>query len=370
MLVALLIPAGLSAAEIEIRLTADHSAVEVSGLSRELVARMSRVNAPGQWQQLFPVYVDAPNNPPPMLGTYRVQGDVLRFEPQFPLSQGLKYKAVFHSEKLPGAAAGAQAAPVVTGFQLPDRPRASATVVSHIYPTNEVVPENLLKFYVHFSAPMNRGGIYRHIHLRDGDGKEIELPFLELEEELWDPTMTRITLLFDPGRIKRGVMPLVDIGPALVEGKRFSLSIDRAWQDATGNPLKEDFQKRFTVGPADRQTIDPAKWVVSAPRTASRQPLSIGFGEALDQALATRLIQIVDDAGKRIEGETALTDREQQWTFTPASDWKSGQYKIVIATTIEDLAGNNIGKAFDVDVAQDKQRQLTSPSVSVPFEIR
>jgi hypothetical protein len=60
------------------------------------------------------------------------------------------------------------------------------TVVSQVYPTAEVLPENLLKFYVHFSAPMSSGHIYDHIRLiGDSTGKEVELPFLEIDEELW-----------------------------------------------------------------------------------------------------------------------------------------------------------------------------------------
>ena len=71
-----------------------------------------------------------------------------------------------------------------------------------------MLPENLLKFYVHFSAPMSRGNIYDYIRLLNADGKQVELPFLEIDEELWDDSLTRLTLFIDPGRIKRGVLPL------------------------------------------------------------------------------------------------------------------------------------------------------------------
>src|SRR5437762_8966838 len=99
---------------------------------------------------------------------------------------------------------------------------------------------------------MRRGHIYEHIRLLDHAGKDVELPFLEINEELWNPDMTRLTLFIDPGRIKRGVKPLEEVGPALENGKRFTLSIDSAWQDAQGQPLKAGFQKTFRVGPTDR----------------------------------------------------------------------------------------------------------------------
>ena len=38
------------------------------------------------------------------------------------------------------------------------------------------------------------------------DFEAIELPFLEIDEELWDPAMMRLTLFIDPGRIKRGAV--------------------------------------------------------------------------------------------------------------------------------------------------------------------
>ena len=60
----------------------------------------------------------------------------------------------------------------------------------------------------YFDAPMSRGEAYRHIHLVDAKtGREVEAPFLELGEELWDGDFRRFTLLCDPGRVKRGLKP-------------------------------------------------------------------------------------------------------------------------------------------------------------------
>lgn len=231
-----------SSQHLSIRWMADSSdtnkiVVAVSGLGsaslRDL--RQSNWELP-QWQRLFSIYADqgdlkADIGLPPMLGAYRVQSDVLRFEPQFPLEPGVKYRAVFRPDQLPDKRGSGL---VWSVFQAPSRRLNASTVVSHVYPSAEVLPENLLKFYVHFSAPMSRGRIYDHIHLRDDAGKEIELPFLEIDEELWDPAMTRLTLFIDPGRIKRGVRPLEEVGPALEEGKRYRLVIDQAWKDGAG----------------------------------------------------------------------------------------------------------------------------------------
>jgi hypothetical protein len=348
--------------------------VEVSGLSVSALRKLRRSNweAP-QWRRLLSVYVvqaDAAvdSGLPPMLGSYQVRSDALRFEPQFPLEAGITYRAVFRPERLPGQGVSGSA-PITAVFQAPARSRLPTTTVSRIYPMAETLPENLLKFYLYFSAPMSRGRIYDHIHLLGSSGQKIELPFLEIDEELWDPTMTRLTLFIDPGRIKREVLPLEEIGPALEAGKSYTLVIDREWRDGAGNPLKENFQKFFRVGPPDRDPPDPAQWKIQPPRSGAREPLTVTFPEPMDHALAQRVIRLIGDTGEAVDGQIALEDQERRWTFTPITPWRPGGYKLVIQTTIEDLAGNNIGKPFEVDLFEGVERRFSTPTVKLPFEI-
>ena len=121
----------------------------------------------------------------------------LRFTPRFPLARGVHYRAVLHPDRLPGGQEG-------TGNRcevaLSSRSRgpAEATAVEQVYPTADRLPENQLKFYLHFTSPMSRGEAYRRIHLLDADGKEVDRAFLELGEELWDPDGKRFTLLHRP----------------------------------------------------------------------------------------------------------------------------------------------------------------------------
>jgi hypothetical protein len=242
--------------------------------------------------------------------------------------------------------------------------------VTRIYPTESLLPENLLKFYVHFSAPMSRGQIYEHIHLREDSGGEVELPFLQIDEELWDPTMQRLTLIIDPGRIKRGVRPLEEIGPALQHGRRYTLEIDAAWHDAQGLPLKAPFRKPFRVGPADRLPPDPKEWKLTPPRTGRQNAVSLVFPDPMDEALAQRLIHVARQSGEPVNGTPRLDRKERRWTFTPAQPWQPGRYRLIIATTIEDLAGNNIGKPFEVDLFENVPRQSSTASIQLSFEPR
>ena len=350
--------------------------VEVSGLKAEPIAELRRAGwGLEQWQRLLTVHAEqgdlqADIGLPPMTGEYRVEKSTLHFVPRFPLVAGVRYRATFHPGELPGAGPQA-AAPVVTAmFQAPSEDPGPATVVRRIYPSAAVLPENQLKFYVYFSAPMSRGQIYDHIHLREASGKEVELPFLQINEELWNDELTRITLLIDPGRIKRGVRPLEEIGPALVNGGRYELQIDRAWQDAHGRPLADSFQKQFRVGPPDRSPPDPKEWRLQPPKARSREPLSVTFPDPLDYALALRMIRVTGHSGAAVAGTPELEAEERRWVFIPSHPWTAGAHQLVVATTIEDLAGNNIGKPFEVDLFENVQRHLTNSTVSIPFDVR
>jgi hypothetical protein len=341
-------------------------AVEVTGLPSATLQQLQRLRwQPSQWQQVFAIYTEQADVA--MLGAYRVQANVLRFEPQFPLEPGLTYRAEFRPAQL---SSKASAMPITSTFRLPPRDLTPTTTVTNVYPSGDVVPENLLKFYLHFSAPMQRGNIYDHIQLRDEAGKVVELPFLEIDEELWDTTLTRLTVFIDPGRIKRGVLPLEEIGPSLQEGKSYTLAIRSAWKDSNGAPLKAAFQKSFRVVAPDREPPDPKRWQVQAPRADSREPLVIVFPEPMEHALALRLITVVNAAGQVVAGQPTLSDHERRWSFTPHTAWSRGAYQLVMQTTLEDLAGNNIGKPFEVDLFTGVERHLKTTTVKLPFEVR
>jgi len=342
--------------------------VEVSGISDAALAPLRDWPAE-KWRELLRVRVEK-EAAIQMLGVWQIDSasHVIRFTPQFPLTPGVGYRADFEGKQLAGAAEDTKR--VTSQFTVPTTANAPRTVVAQVFPSAPEVPENLLKFYVHFSAPMSRGRIYEHIHLRNEAGKDVELPFLELDEELWDPTMKRLTLFIDPGRIKREVKPLEDIGPALEEGRRFTLAIDTTCLDATGKPLAQKYAHSFRVGPPDRTPIAPEKWKLAAPASGSTDPLVITFPESMDQALALRLIHVIGDGGSSFEGSAALSDAERRWTFTPTHSWKAGTYYVVAPAVLEDLAGNNIGKAFEVDMVDSGEPREVGKPAKLPFMVR
>ncbi|MHC4990814.1 MAG: Ig-like domain-containing protein [Planctomycetota bacterium] len=276
---------------------------------------------------------------PPVLGSSEILDDTVRFRPRFPFRAGVTYRVRFDPPR--------SEEPIETTFLIP-RPPARPTNVVEIYPTADVVPENLLRFYIVFSASMSRGEAYEHLHLRDAAGRDVDLPFLE--QELWDPEASRLTLLIDPGRIKREVRPLEEVGPALTAGGRYTLVVDPGWRDAQGNPLASGASRTYRIAPPDHEPIDPARWSIHAPTPGTRDPLRVELGESLDAALLQRVVWVERDDGEPVNGRTTLGAREQQWLFTPDQPWASGLHQLVVDRILEDLAGNSVGRAFEVPI--------------------
>ena len=307
-------------------------------------------------REIFAVYVADRSDAPPLLGSYRIEDGALIFEPRFPLEPGLRYRAVFKPTS------------TVANFELPNPEVVPSTVVEHVYPSTNRLPENQLKFYVHFSAPMSRREAYRRVRLLDETGRQIQLPFLELDEELWDREGKRLTIFFDPGRIKRGLLPREEVGSPIEEGKSYTLIIDREWRDAQSKALKQAFQKSFRVDPADRQPPDPKQWRLSQLNGVTA-PLTLEFPEPMDRALLERLLDVTDARGKSVPGSIEVDRDETRWRFTPREPWKAGDYSLLVGTTLEDLAGNHIGRLFEVDVFERVDDGANEETVSLPFRV-
>jgi hypothetical protein len=346
--------------------------VRVSGVNAETLRRLADPGwTQAAWRRLMPVLAEQGSamdslGLPAMLGSYSVLPRGIEFAPLYPLEPGVRYRATFRPGELPGG--DPDSAAIALTFELPRRPVAPTAYVRRVYPSADLLPENLLKFYIHFSAPMSMGGVYQHIRLLRETGEEVEMPFLEIDEELWNPARNRLTLFIDPGRIKRGVRPLEEVGPVFEEDHGYVLAIDAAWPDAEGQPLKAPFEKRFKVGPPDREPPEPQRWTIEPPPAGGREALTMEFGAPMDRALALRLIGVVGPDGHRIPGESSLEQEERRWKFTPTLDWSPGEHAVTVQTTIEDLAGNNIGKPFEVDVFETVRR-WTNATVRLAFQI-
>ena len=317
--------------------------VEVTGLSQSDLDRLSQRPEP-DWPALLAVRIGGAKSA--MLGVYRIEKDRLRFESRFPPSLGSTYRADFDPTQAPLRAASK---PITATLTVPKPPVVATTALVQVYPTRDRLPENQLKFYLHFSAPMSRGEAYEHIRLLDEKGKAIDSPFLELGEELWDTDAKRFTLLLHPGRIKRGLQLREDFGPVLEEGKRYTLEVDGKWLDAEGNPLKTGFRKSFSTEKALDTQPDPKNWTLALPAAGKTGELTVGFPNPLDHALLNRCIWVEDAAGKRVAGKIRISHEETRWHFAPEKPWPAGRYRLMVDAILEDLAGNSVAKPFEVN---------------------
>ena len=187
--------ASLPSPEIVWRETGDPDATrvfEVVGLGRPLLEALQRAHlSTAEWSRLFAVYAgvssaEVPSDLPAMLGRHRIVGDRLRFQPRYRVETDVSYVAVLSLRNLPKTVSSSlpstsahlrQGDRVVGEYLLRSARKQRATLLTEVYPTSDALPENLLKLYLHFSAPMSRGESYRHIRLVHESGRLVDLPF-------------------------------------------------------------------------------------------------------------------------------------------------------------------------------------------------
>jgi hypothetical protein len=310
------------------------------------------------WASVFAVYTGS-GDVPPLLGSYGIEAGSLVFRPSFPLSPGVQYRAVFHP------AGGASVEKI---FGEPSGRLTPSARVEQVYPSADVLPSNQLRLFIYFSASMSRGEAGQRIHMLDGNGKILPGAFLP-GEELWDPSFRRLTMTFDPGRIKRGLTSNETMGPPIVEGKRYALVIDRDWPDARGVAMVEGFRKAFRGGPAERTPPNPKQWRITAPRAGTSQALMLNFPTPMNYPLLQRMLRVSGTQGN-VAGTVTIDQQETEWRFLPREPWKTGDYQLIVDSALEDLAGNHVGQAFDIDVFQHVTEHIDTKTISLPFVVR
>ena len=281
------------------------------------------------------------------------KGEFTRFTPRFKLTVGTAYRATI---TVRGATVSQRL--VVP----PDRPPGVPTRVASVSGLPDTAPENTLRFYLHFSRPMTRGEGLKHVRLANKDGDPVEDAFLDLAEELWSADGRRLTVLFDPARVKRELAPREQLGPILDVGRGYRLTVDAAWPDENGFPLGTPFTKDFTATKADAAPVDPSRWEVAAEKGS----VTVTFEKSLDAALAGRMIRVTTLGGRAVTGEAATDGRT--WSFTPATPLPPGIYELQIDTRLEDPCGNRVGRAFEIDLAEPAAG--TAKTVALHFTVK
>ena len=286
-----------------------------------------------------------------LLGRFESADGCLTFDPSLPFVPGQSYRVEWTDT------AGH---PQSEDFKFAGTPLPQPSV--RLAP-QAILPANALKFYLHFSQPMEQGVILERLKLLDADGEEVIGPFRETE--LWSPDGRRLTVWFHPGRQKTGVNLNEEEGPVLRENTKHTLVIANSWRSMSGVALGENVRFDFQVGPPDHEMPMMEKWQIMAPKSGTREPLSVRFDEPLDPAMLASALSV------HLGAESVPIEIEVDglnWHAIPAQSWTTGSYELRADPNLEDLAGNNLTKPFEVDVSElpDTKAIITKRA----FEVR
>lgn len=294
-------------------------------------------------------------NLPAINGQYELLEYDLYFKPNFDFRPKVDYVAIFmESDSF--------------FFKIPEKTNLTVPKVVAIYPSAEILPSNILKFYVTFNQAMSEGDALKYIDILDTQGNKLENIFLELQPELWNKQQTRLTLWVNPGRVKRALGPNEDLGPAFEKGKIYQLVVRPGWKDTNSTPIHYSFVKNFKIKTADRESPDPQNWKIVKPIQNTEATLKIDFKESLDYALAPKCFSIYSKDGE-VAGFFKVSHEEKLITFYPQKPWEPGKYEIKIDTRLEDLAANNLNRLFDSDLAKLKNKKTGTPYLFLHFEV-
>ena len=296
---------------------------------------------------------------PAIFGSYEAFDDTLRFVPHLPFEPGVAYRSTFDARPLRRTAASPQR----LDFSLPRLP-SQPVGVDGVYPSSDLLPANLLRFYVRFSGSMQRGRSACEIRLLDDDGEPVADALYRPPTELWDRDLRHLTVLLDPGRLKRMVGPNRALGPPLVVGRHYTLRVGAGMIDRSGRRLVASVDKRFEVGNEVRRAIAPDRWCVARPGVRTVEPLVLVFAYPLDWALLASAITVASSDGRFLEGRVSVDRDETRWRFVPSSAWRAGDYRIRIADDLEDVCGNTLRSAFDRPIGAGDPHEVGDRSIA------
>jgi len=349
-----------------------HCSVSACCLSPGLVAVLARSRRPSNLlKSVFRVIVADASSPegdglPDVAGRYIFDDDEVRFLPILPLDSDVKYRVIFDGRPL----GFLTEEPLVLEFVIPSDQKAPAlTEVTDIFPSSDLLPENLLRFYVCFSNSMQRGRALGEISLLDSEGRPVADALYRPPVELWDRTMQRLTVLLDPGRLKRWVGPNIELGPPLKAGQTYTLEIGPGMIDLDGRRLRERFVKRFFVGDPVREHISVESWELLPPVRGSRQAVVLLFKSPLDWALLSQTIAVESANGSVVTGQVVIDQCEKRWSLTPISPWAAGVYRISVGASLEDVCGNSLAGAFDRPIRNVRQPTMPAGGATLVFQL-
>ncbi|NIJ54775.1 hypothetical protein [Dyadobacter arcticus] len=295
--------------------------------------------------------------PASILGEASIENNVIMFTPLIPFTRGMHYEIFSGKES------------IVT-FTVPKPEASEAPKILAIYPTQDTLPENLLKIYLQFSQPMQEGKSAEYVVLLKIDADTVKGAFLDLQPELWNEDRTQLTLWVDPGRIKRDLQPNKRLGAPMQKSQGYRIMISQKWKDGQGASLDQTYSKSFITVGRDSLSPMPKSWKITVPKSLTPAALLVDFEEPLDHGLLDEVLQVTNEKGKSTPGKWQFRNEEKTGLFVPTESWKSGTYDLIVDTRLEDLASNNVNRPFDRDITKSEKREKNQDFVKILFQIK
>ena len=107
----------------------------------------------------------------------------------------------------------------------------------------------------------------------------------------------RLTVLMEPGRIKRGLGADPSHDPALVVGRTYSLVVTALGQTA---------RHTFRVSDPVLEAIDDTGWHIVSPTVGSLDPAVVHFDRVMDAALCEDEIGVLTPSGEVVQTRVSL----------------------------------------------------------------
>jgi len=207
-------------------------------------------------------------------------------------------------------------------------------------PEADIIPANTLRMYFTFDRAA-RGLIHQsEVKLVGPDGSEIKDAFMNFGQELWSPDGKRLTVLFDPGKVKRDVEAKGEAISPLEQGKSYQIRLN-------------DYVHSFRVSPPVREKLDPNQWKVIGPSEGSRE-LEIKFDRVMDAALLLDQIEVIEmKRGAPVSTTKKIQAGGTDLILFAESKWPAGQYAIVASPILEDVSGNRMAESLDHTAGED-----------------
>lgn len=342
---------------------AHYGEIRSSTLRMEAIKEMTNMTT-GNFSSFFSIKTS--NDMPSVLGSYIIENNRLVFQPRFLPDPSINYQIEFSFKQLSKLTNKDFGQSVyTTTFQFQNE-RFKETEIINFYPNEDTLPANILRAYIHFSAPMSFENPYDFISILDFKGDTLKDAFVEIQDGLWNADRTRLTILFHPGRIKRGVGPNVKQGSIFKDRKTYQLAIAKEWLDTNRNMLKSPFNKSFFITPSVRLALHPSDFKVKILREGDRYRVELCSDKILDHALAARMINLRNKDGDIVQ-DAEITSRTNSILIMSEYLKRGENYILSINPELEDVSGNTFISAFD----REKNEQATSAvnTIVIPFKI-